>query len=139
MKPSAALAFGVFGITVALIAAALGLLLVDPISITTEDRPWFIAQFCFAVGYGIFGAFLASRRPGNVIGWLFQAIGLASALLVFADEYAIRGLVIAPGSLPVAVEVDVILPSLAAVVWPAFIALVQEARALGSVGRCAKP
>jgi signal transduction histidine kinase len=124
MKPSAAIAFGVFGLTIAVTAAALGLLLVDPIPITTEDRPWFIAQFCFAVGYGMFGAFLASRRPGNVIGWLFQAIGLASALLVFADEYAIRGLVIAPGSLPLAVEVDVILPSLAAVVWPAFIALI---------------
>jgi len=76
------------------------------------------------IGYGSFGAFLASRRPGNVIGWLFQAIGLASALLVFADEYAIRGQVIAPGSLPLAVEVDVILPSIAAIVWPAFIALI---------------
>jgi signal transduction histidine kinase len=124
MKRSPALAFGVFGLTLGLTAAALGLLLVDPIAITTEDRPWFAAQFCFAAGYGIFGAFLASRRPGNVIGWLFQAIGLASALLVFADEYAIRGLIIAPGSLPFAVEVDVILPSLAAIVWPAFIALI---------------
>ena len=118
------LALGVFGLTVALTVAAFGLLLLDPIPITTEDRPWFIAQFCFAIGYGSFGAFLASRRPGNVIGWLFQAIGLASALLVFADEYAIRGQVIAPGSLPLAVEVDVILPSIAAIVWPAFIALI---------------
>ena len=124
MTRPAALALGVFGFTMALTAAGLGLLLVDPIQITTEDRPWFIAQFCFALGYGSFGAFLASRRPGNPIGWLFGAIGLASALLVFADEYAIRGLVVAPGSLPLAVEVDVILPSLAAVVWPAFIPVI---------------
>src|SRR6266480_1485936 len=124
MKGSAMLARGLFGLTMALTAAALVLLLIDPIPITTEDRPWFIAQFCFAVGYGSFGVFLASRRPGNPIGWLFQALALASALLVFSDEYAIRGQVVAPGSLPLAVEVDVILPSLAAIVWPAFIALI---------------
>jgi signal transduction histidine kinase len=124
MTRPAALALGVFGLTMALTAVGLGLLLVDPIPVTTEDRPWFIAQFCFAIGYGSFGAFLASRRPSNPIGWLFGAIALASALLVFADEYAIRGLVVAPGSLPLAVEVDVILPSVAAIVWPAFIALI---------------
>ena len=123
MTRPAALARGIFGLTLVLTAAALGLLLVDPIPVATEDRPWFIAQFCFAIGYGSFGVFLASRRPGNPIGWLFQAVALASALLVFADEYSIRGLVVAPGSLPLAVEVDVILPSLAAVVWPAFIPL----------------
>jgi signal transduction histidine kinase len=123
MTRPAALALAIFALTLALTAAAFGLLLVDPIPVATEDRPWFIAQFCFAVGYGSFGVFLASRRSGNPIGWLFQAVALASALLVFADEYSIRGLVVAPGSLPLAVEVDVILPSLAAVVWPAFIPL----------------
>src|SRR2546430_231935 len=123
MTRPGALALGIFGLTLVLTAAAFGLLLVDPIPVATEDRPWFIAQFCFAIGYGSFGVFLASRRPGNPIGWLFQAVALASALLVFADEYSIRGLVVAPGSLPLAVEVDVILPSLAAVVWPAFIPL----------------
>jgi signal transduction histidine kinase len=124
MTRPAALALGVFALTLALTAAAFGLLLVDPIPVAADDRPWFIAQFCFAVGYGSFGVFLASRRPGNPIGWLFQAIALASALLVFADEYAIRGVLVAPGSLPLALEVDVILPSLAAVVWPAFIPLI---------------
>src|SRR5256884_2589246 len=123
MTRPAALALGIFGFTLVLTAAAFGLLLVAPIPVATEDRPWFIAQFCFAIGYGSFGVFLASRRPGNPIGWLFRAVALASALLVFADEYSIRGQVIAPGSLPLAVEVDVILPSLAAIVWPAFIPL----------------
>jgi signal transduction histidine kinase len=124
MTRPAVLALGIFALTLALTAAAFGLLLVDPIAVATEDRPWFIAQFCFAIGYGGFGVFLASRRAGNPIGWLFQAVALASALLVFADEYSIRGQVIAPGSFPLAVEVDVILPSLAAIVWPAFIPLI---------------
>ncbi|HEY0492998.1 MAG TPA: ATP-binding protein, partial [Candidatus Dormibacteraeota bacterium] len=44
--------------------------------------------------------------------------------LVFACEYAIRGLVLAPGSLPLALPVAIIIPALAAVVWPAFIPLI---------------
>ena len=117
------LAFGVFALTLAMAAAATGLLLIDPIPIDSGDRPWVIAQFCFAAGYGSFGLFLASRRPGNPIGWLFQAVGLASAVLLFAEEYAIRGLVVRPGSLPLALLVAVGFPAAAALVWPAFITL----------------
>src|SRR5689334_10805103 len=123
MRRSTMLAFGVFALTLAMAAAATGLLLIDPIPIDSGDRPWVIAQFCFAAGYSSFGLFLASRRPGNPIGWLFQAVGLASAVLLFAEEYAIRGLVVRPGSLPLALLVAVGFPAAAALVWPAFITL----------------
>ena len=123
MKRPTVLAVGLFGITVLLAVAATGLLLIDPIPIDSGDRPWVIAQFCFAAGYGSFGLFLASRRPRNPIGWLFQAVGLASALLLFAEEYAIRGLVVAPRSLPLALPVAVVFPAVAGLVWPAFITL----------------
>jgi len=113
----------IVSLTLAFAVVAIGLLLIDPIPIDPGDRPWVIAQFCFAAGYGSFGVFLASRRPGNPVGWLFQAVGLASAALLFAEEYAIRGLVVAPGSLPVALAIAVVLPALAGVVWPAFITL----------------
>lgn len=123
MKHPAMLARAIFGLTLAFTIVALGLLLIDPIPITAGDRPWVIAQLCFAIGYGSFGAFLASRRPHNSIGWLFQAVGLASASLLFAEEYAIRGLVLAPGSLPLALAVAVLFPAAAGLVWPAFITL----------------
>ncbi|HEX9095400.1 MAG TPA: histidine kinase, partial [Candidatus Dormibacteraeota bacterium] len=123
MRRAATVVVGLFGLTFALAAAALALLLIDPIPIDTGDRPWVIAQFCFAAGYASFGLFLASRRPRNPIGWLFQAVGLASAVLLFAEEYAIRGLVLAPGSLPLALPVGVVLPAVAGLVWPAFITL----------------
>jgi two-component system, NarL family, sensor kinase len=49
------------------------------------------------------GAVIASRRPANPIGWLYSAMGFLGALTSFAQQYAIRGLVEHPGSLPGAV------------------------------------
>ena len=46
------------------------------------------------------GAVIVSRQPGNVIGWLFCAVGASSAILVFGEPYAIYALVTRPGSLP---------------------------------------
>jgi len=43
---------------------------------------------------------LASRRPGNRIGWLALAAGLTLGLKSFADQYWQRALVAAPGSVP---------------------------------------
>jgi signal transduction histidine kinase len=41
-----------------------------------------------ALAYAISGAVLASRRPGNAIGWLMIAIGMCEALLVSTVGYA---------------------------------------------------
>ena len=46
------------------------------------------------------GFVLASRRPGNRIGWLSLAAGLTLGLRSFADQYEQRALVAAPGSWP---------------------------------------
>ncbi len=50
-------------------------------------------------GYATIGAILASRT-GNRVGWLFLAVGLASACTAFALEYSVRAVGTAPGSLP---------------------------------------
>lgn len=50
--------------------------------------------------YGIVGALILVRRPGNRIGWLFCAVGLLWPLESFAEQYAHLGLLTAPGSLP---------------------------------------
>ena len=46
------------------------------------------------------GFVLASRRPGNCIGWLFLAAGLALGLRALSRQYALHALVAAPGSWP---------------------------------------
>jgi hypothetical protein len=48
-----------------------------------------------AVGY-----VLATRRPGNTVGWIFLGAGLVLGLGFFCDRYGRGGLVAAPGSLP---------------------------------------
>jgi len=45
------------------------------------------------------GVLLASRRAGNLIGWIFCLFALLAALQNFADLYAVYTLVTAPGSL----------------------------------------
>ena len=51
---------------------------------------------------GPVGALVASRRPKNVVGWLVIGGSLSWALLEFARQYAIYGLLTEPGSLPFA-------------------------------------
>jgi hypothetical protein len=46
------------------------------------------------------GFVLASRRPGNRIGWLFLAAGLTVGLHAISIRYALHALVADPGSLP---------------------------------------
>ena len=48
------------------------------------------------------GFVLASKRPGNRIGWIILGTGLVLGLGLFCQRYGQRGLVAAPGSLPAA-------------------------------------
>ena len=43
------------------------------------------------------GAVIATRRPGNAIGWLFCGVGVPFALTSFCDAYATYTLLTAPG------------------------------------------
>jgi hypothetical protein len=53
-----------------------------------------------AITFPLVGALIASRRPDNAVGWIFCAIGVTQGLVDLSYEYAHRGLVIEPGSLP---------------------------------------
>jgi hypothetical protein len=77
------------------------------------------------------GFVLASRRPGNRIGWLALAAGLTLGLRNFADQYEQRALVAAPGSVPAG-------PAalwLSAWIWPIALALVAFSFLLFPTGR----
>ena len=50
--------------------------------------------------YAGIGGLITTRIPGNAIGWLLELIGLLLAVSLFAEQYALRGLAAAPGSLP---------------------------------------
>jgi two-component system NarL family sensor kinase len=52
------------------------------------------------VASAVVGGVVASRRPANLVGWLFLAGALVSAIRVLAGEYAVYGIVTDPGALP---------------------------------------
>jgi hypothetical protein len=52
--------------------------------------------------FSIVGWLIASRRPGNAVGWIFLAIGLSQAIDTLATASALLGLQLAPGSVPFA-------------------------------------
>jgi len=56
-----------------------------------------------APAFATAGLLIVRRLPGNAVGWLLLVAGLASGFGGFVQEYAIRAVIIAPGSLPGAV------------------------------------
>jgi len=52
------------------------------------------------VAYAGVGGLIVARIPGNPIGWLLCLLGLALAASMLLEQYGLRGLATAPGSLP---------------------------------------
>ena len=54
----------------------------------------------WTLSFASVGAIVAARRPTNLIGWTFCAMGLVMALEGLAEEYATYGLVTSAGTVP---------------------------------------
>src|SRR3954451_19405970 len=89
---------------VSLALAALGLFLLTLSRVALPGAPVFeqwAEDALVAVGFSTLGAIVAPRFPAkNPIGWLFCAIGLVGAMLLFCGEDAAYSLQAHPGSLP---------------------------------------
>ena len=81
-------------LTLALIAGALVLAVLAHESFASLRLPliW--------VSGAVVGGLVASRLPGNLVGWIFLAGALGSAIRGFGEQYAIFGILAEPGSLP---------------------------------------
>jgi hypothetical protein len=89
--------------SVALAAAAVPVAYVDRHLVPARLAGWgfsYVFEEVVGLAVPVVGFVLASRRPGNRIGWLFLAAGLALGLRSFAHQYALHALVAAPGSWP---------------------------------------
>ncbi len=94
---------GVAAASVALIAGGLALAYVDQHLVRADLSGWHFADVfeqVVSVSPAVVGFVLASRRPGNRIGWLLLTAGLGLGLRAFAHQYALHALVAAPGSWP---------------------------------------
>src|SRR5215831_10101302 len=84
-------------------SAALGLAYVDRHRVPAGLTAWDFSNVFGGVmnlGVPVVGFVLASRRPGNCVGWLLLVGSLALGLGGFASAYALHALVADPGSLP---------------------------------------
>ncbi|HEV8564726.1 MAG TPA: sensor histidine kinase [Actinomycetota bacterium] len=82
---------------VVLTVLALGLSLKNG---TFSRDPFTILSVAMLASYAAVGAFVATRLPGNPIGWLLLLVGFGVLLGGFASEYATYALLTSPGSLP---------------------------------------
>jgi hypothetical protein len=89
--------------SVALIGAGLALAYVDRHLLPASLTNWTISSVSAQVvnvAVPVTGFVIASRRPGNRIGWLFLVAGLALGLGAFSNPYALHALVVDRGSWP---------------------------------------
>ena len=61
---------------------------------------YWVESTLMGLGASTVGAIIASRRTHNLIGWLLCVSGLVFGMVMFASEYAIYALLVAPGTLP---------------------------------------
>ncbi len=104
---SRALARALFGAWLVIAAAALLLawsnraITSDLQSLDSVDLAYVAASAIFTFVFAIVGTLIASRT-GHAIGWLLIAVGILWMLPLLFEQYGVRGLVVAPGSLPAA-------------------------------------
>ena len=95
-----AVAWSFAGIAVLVLAAAMVLLGLNVRAVSASR----IGAYAFAgagcLVYAGIGGLLAARVPRNVIGWLLGLTGFWLAASLFLEQYGLRGLATAPGSLP---------------------------------------
>ena len=116
---SGRLAWGLWGLAVCLTAAGIGLVVLNrgvetPKSIGSLGSPAVDALASIVMlAFPTVGVLIATRQPGNAIGWLFLATGVSAALEDVLLGYATHALLAEPGSLPAGAAIGV----LADVLW----------------------
>ena len=78
------LAWVLWAATASLVAGALFLGLANRPEIPLFDVPFHVISLTFAT----LGALISSRRPGNVMGWIFLATGFLGGVQTFFGQYA---------------------------------------------------
>ncbi len=105
-RTAARLAWSLAGLTVPLMVGAVFFVWLDRASPWRADGPFSLASMVVGVlsnlPVPIVGALIAARQPRSPYGWLWLASGIALSFTQLVAAYAFHGLLIAPGTLPLA-------------------------------------
>jgi len=104
-RDAARLAYSLFSVTLLLAFVTAAMQVATLSADLPQDygsRAADIVQLVANLPFVLVGALIAARRPSNSIGWLILAGTMVVTLDTFVGEYALRGLVVEPGSLPAA-------------------------------------
>src|ERR671917_246841 len=96
------LAWTMWALSMVLTVLSLWLLVLGLSRPNVPVYPYWAEGTLLAVSYSTVGAVVASRRPGNPVGWVLCSIGLSWGAYHFSSEYVTYALLAAPGSLPAA-------------------------------------
>jgi hypothetical protein len=110
LRAHQAAAWGLTALTLAVLATALAFTVLNTSRIGTARVGLEAILAAAVLLYAASGRVIASRRPGNAIGWLLGSIGLAVAASMFAEQYALYGVATAPGAVPAANAVGCLAP-----------------------------
>src|SRR5215211_684072 len=94
------LAWSLWALSVMLTALSLLLLVSNLTQPNTHIYNTWLDNTLNAVCFSTVGAFVASRRPENLVGWLLCLFALSESIQLFGGEYAIYALLAHPNSLP---------------------------------------
>ena len=95
-RVAAWLAWSLCGLTLILVASVVAFEALYRVSLSG------LSLLVFVVPSALVGAVVASRQPRNPVGWFFVVSATCWAVNEATGRYAIYGLVIEPGSLPLA-------------------------------------
>jgi hypothetical protein len=96
LRVAAWLAWSLCGLTLILVACVVAFEALYRVSLSS------LSLLVFVVSSALVGAVVASRQPRNPIGWFFVVSATCLAVNEATGRYAVYGLVIEPGSLPLA-------------------------------------
>ena len=121
-------AWSLTGSALVVLAAALVLLALNASRLHAGKIGFYGLLSVGVLAYAGAGGLIARRVPGNAIGWLLSLAGLALAVAMLTEQYALYGLATAPGAVPAAkvagvlsgaaVELTVILLAVLVLLFP---------------------
>jgi signal transduction histidine kinase len=94
------IAWGLWALALAQVIASAALLALNHAIFPAGGQAALAVGLLTAMVYASVGGLIGSRLPRNPIGWLLSVIGVVFAFSVLTEQYALRALVTAPGSLP---------------------------------------